>query len=292
MSKMNKIKIEPLTDDFNQSESDNYIENNIKKEKEVQFVLILPPRQVKVEEIEKEEVHENNKNKFQCQQCPKSFTNRHILYRHEESHKPKIKCQICNKKISNRNLKDHLKRHENIKKFNCDHCRVGFVIKGELICHMWKHRSEKRFNCKQCNRGFNGNQKFKVHLQSHTNNPRPFQCDLCPKSYPRKGQIMVHLAIHSKLVLKCDECDYSTKRKDALNVHKKRMHSNAKPFSCEICEKKFKAKAHVQVHQSVHTTTKNFECKICGKMFGTQSNLKQHEKGVHGKNFQIFLLQT
>jgi uncharacterized Zn-finger protein len=167
-----------------------------------------------------------NKKNFQCQQCPKSFDKRMNLYSHEQSHKPKVNCQICNKKFSKQSIKVHLKKHATDKKFNCDYCSVGFVLKGQLVQHMWKHRSDKQFNCTHCNRGFNNNYDFKVHLRSHSNNPWPFQCDLCPLSFPRKKVFQQHLmAMHSEQSFNCDECNYTTKWKPNLTRHKK-THSN------------------------------------------------------------------
>jgi KRAB domain-containing zinc finger protein len=290
MSEIKQIKIEPLTDDNDQIESVGCIENNIKKEKEVQFLLILPPRQVKVEKEEDEETVQTQsiEKKFKCQQCPKSFEKRDNLSQHEKTHNPKVNCGNINKKASKSSIKHHMKRHENIKKFNCDHCSVGFARKGALVSHMWKHRSDKQFNCTECNRGFNNIYDFKIHLLSHSTNPRPFQCDLCPKSYPTKRWIKDHLmAMHSELIFKCDKCDFTTKWKESLSSHKRR-HSNAKPFSCSMCEKKFKTKAHVKNHQAVHRTAKNFECKTCGKFLKSQNSLRQHERTVHGKNFKSF----
>jgi KRAB domain-containing zinc finger protein len=283
---MKKIKIEPFCDDSNQVESVASIENNIKKEPEVQFVLMLPPRQVKIEKFIEENETENDDKKFQCQQCPKSFEKQKNLYNHEQIHKPRVKCQICCKTFKKLSLKDHLKRHEGINKFYCDHCSVGFVTKGDLFQHMWKHRKDKWFSCTQCSRGFNNKENFKAHFFSHSTNPRPFQCDLCSKSYSRKGHIKKHLtAIHTEKIFKCDECDYTTKRKVILNQHKKRQHSKA--FSCSVCAKKFKNKKCLQRHQSVHKATKDFDCKTCGKMFRSQNSLKQHERSVHGKIFSL-----
>jgi KRAB domain-containing zinc finger protein len=293
MSEMKKIKIEPVCDDNDRTKSVDCIENNINKEPEVEFVLILPLRQVKVEKVEEEKVHsetQSNEKKFQCQQCPKSFEKRKNLYMHERSHSRKVKCYICSKEVKRTRLKVHLKRHETIDKFKCDHGSAGFVTKSELTQHMKIHRSDKKFNCAQCQRGYNSGYNFKVHLLSHSTNPRPFQCDLCPKSYPTKHELGNHLtAIHSnQQSFKCDECDFTTKWQDYLYKHKQR-HSSAKPFSCQICEKKFKSKYEVQSHQAVHKKTNDFECKTCEKMFGRLVHLRRHQIEVHGKDFKLFV---
>jgi hypothetical protein len=62
MSEMIKIKIETSCENLNQIESTDCIVNNIKKEPEVQFVLILPPRQVKIEKVEMFEEEDQQQN--------------------------------------------------------------------------------------------------------------------------------------------------------------------------------------------------------------------------------------
>jgi hypothetical protein len=55
MSELKQNKIEPVSDDNNQNENDECIVSNIKKEPEVEFVLILPPRKIKIEQTEQNE---------------------------------------------------------------------------------------------------------------------------------------------------------------------------------------------------------------------------------------------
>jgi uncharacterized Zn-finger protein len=125
-SEMIKIKVEPNCEDKKYVESENCIKDNIKQEPEVEFVLILPPRQVKIE-IEEENKTQTNENLYRCRQCPKSFKIQKNLKSHERSHAAKVNCQICNKKLRRDCLKIHLKLHEDVKEFNCDHCSAGFV---------------------------------------------------------------------------------------------------------------------------------------------------------------------
>lgn len=268
--------------------------NKIKEEPAVEFVLILPPQEVKEENFSdsSEDQKQSEEKKFHCQQCLKLFEIKKNLLRHKEIYKPKVKCQICSKEVTKKYLKIHLKSHENIKDFKCDLCSAGFVTKNRLVLHMWMHRGEKRFKCSECNRGFNIGRDLKIHLLSHSVNPRPFQCDQCPKTYSRKQILEQHLLeVHLNDVLRCVKCDFTTKRKNSLLVHKK-VHSTTKPFLCQICDKKFKTKAQVQRHQVVHKTEKDVECKTCGQMFVNRQNMLKHEKVVHGKKKFYFQRNT
>jgi KRAB domain-containing zinc finger protein len=85
---------------------------------------------MKVEiEIESENQKRTQNEKFQCRKCLKSFKKGVSLYVHKQVHEPKVKCQICSKEMNKYSLGLHLKYHENLKKFKCDHCDKEFVYK-------------------------------------------------------------------------------------------------------------------------------------------------------------------
>lgn len=130
-------------------ESDGLIVNNIKHEPEVEFVLILPPAIVNIENIKNEKIKVETKKKFRCENCSKSFDKKIYLYKHSFTHRPKVKCHICGKEINKEYLKYHMKIHEGIKPFECDFCSFSFVSKASLSRHMCRHRNE---NIGQVNR--------------------------------------------------------------------------------------------------------------------------------------------
>jgi KRAB domain-containing zinc finger protein len=278
---------EQTSRNFKQTRSDEDIINNIKKEREVEFLLILPPALLKIEK-EENEVQEQNIEKFQCEKCPKSFETPKKLHFHRKVHEPKVKCQICGKEVKKHCLRNHLKRHKTIKDYNCDHCASAFVIKSHLIRHMWAHRSDKQFSCSHCHLSFNVDKTFEFHLLSHTKNPRPFQCDLCDKNFTGKKNLARHLmSVHSNSnehVFKCDKCNFTSKRKDSLKAHDELVHVKARPFPCPICKKTFKRASNVQRHQSVHKSVRDFKCTDCGTLFKTERHLKQHVRSIHSKS--------
>ncbi|XP_060710641.1 B-cell lymphoma 6 protein homolog isoform X1 [Hemiscyllium ocellatum] len=76
----------------------------------------------------------------------------------------------------------------------------------------------------------------------------------------------------------CSTCDLKLSDEDSLQQHFLRVHSDAKPYKCDMCQAAFRYKGNLASHQTVHTGEKPYRCTVCGAQFNRPANLKTHTR--------------
>lgn len=180
---------------------------------------------------------------FQCNVCdfktPQKINYiKHLAARHNKNEqgeelKLNIACQLCPFKCGAEHiLKAHMLRKHTSKdkmKHKCAQCDYATVERAALNKHIrFKHTNERPFMCSICGFCTHTNSAMARHKRGH-NQSKPYSCDICGMAYADKKRLREHAVVHESESTPlpsadCDFCGFSTRRRDNLQAHIKKMH--------------------------------------------------------------------
>ncbi|XP_073504442.1 transcription factor E4F1 isoform X2 [Phyllobates terribilis] len=239
-------------------------------------------------------------------------------------------CQTCEKTFKSCTiLKAHMLTHSTKKDFQCKLCTDSFRTKGSLIRHIRRHTDERPYSCSKCGKSFRESGALSRHMRSLTpctekishvvGNSIVLKRDASSSVLvstdvtshlgtdeldgspviqlvtDEKGNLLHEIHVQVRAVafktgidgilnkdaedLQCPECGEICKSGNSLKVHLK-GHEGCKLFRCDQCGREF-LKAHMlKKHQESHGNIRKYRCGECGKMYKTIAHVKGHMR-VH-----------
>ncbi|XP_034039949.1 growth factor independent 1A transcription repressor a isoform X2 [Thalassophryne amazonica] len=138
--------------------------------------------------------------------------------------------------------------------------------------------SNGSYKCVTCCKVFSTPHGLEVHVRRSHSGTRPFECDICGKTFGHAVSLDQHRAVHSQeRSFSCKICGKSFKRSSTLSTHLL-IHSDTRPYPCHYCGKRFHQKSDMKKHTFIHTGEKPHKCQVCGKAFSQSSNLITHSR--------------
>lgn len=306
LSKMMKIKQEPLEDSYNMPPSDTpSVGAMLDKRKD------LDP--------------------LACPECNMTFINKAGLSGHLRVHKEvPFRCRICNKGFWNKNLL-YLHQRKCRSEDNSED-DTAWQMEGPLKAHIdfalndptphfnedsessgsWQNPSgpeEKKpesntgnktkavqYQCSECEKTFTDGLMLISHLEEHGREEQEKKRKTCPKCqrvFASQRDLEKHMKMHGETIAKelsCPKCPSRFCTLFELEEHKV-FHDEKRSFSCKVCHLRFRTKISLCEHFSEDHPEDAFHCRYCNKAYSQKKSLYRHYNQCH-KNERMRLQTT
>nr|XP_034838748.1 zinc finger protein OZF-like [Maniola hyperantus] len=113
-----------------------------------------------------------------------------------------------------------------------------------------------------------------------------FKCKICSKVFSERAGLNHHAQLHtSDKPFSCSKCSFTCKTKKYLHRHANRVHvKHEKSNECEICGKKFFFKSLLVKHMYIHSDVRPYKCEVCDRGFNSRYSLSSHSHTHTGKS--------
>jgi len=222
-------------DEFFGSEVSGPISSNANNANSIKF---LPPKR-----------NWNPSKKFGCPICEKRYSWKGDLTKHIKQHHPEVDPKSM---IVKAESTAHMnQQHE---KDNSDFLQESYADQHAIE----KHYSEKDAFVEQTSltsneqvdeeKGTNFDRKADEQQPIRESKDEYFPCPECGKKFKLKNGLRQHMIFHQQPRHECRVCGKFFYTSSDLKVHE-RIHFNIRPYQCELCDKRFTRKQHLNRHK-------------------------------------------
>ncbi|CRK86961.1 CLUMA_CG000777, isoform A [Clunio marinus] len=238
--------------------------------------------------------HFPNEDDFRCNDCNRAFATIGGLEKHLLTHNTKFICTHCGKSFKEtKTLKCHERTHvvsiEDRRNHECPFvgCDLKFITKQACQNHYeMKHNRIVNFYCQEsdCGKGFYTRKHFYEHQRVHSD--RKFHCNQCEFKTKTKSALNVHKEVHTvDDAYSCDLCNATFSAFRRLKSHMI-VHSDHTPHQCEYCDSAFKRRKDLKSHLTVHTKERPYCCQFCSRSFANAANCRKHKLKDHNDDLK------
>uniref|UniRef100_A0A8D8A961 Zinc finger protein 235 n=1 Tax=Culex pipiens TaxID=7175 RepID=A0A8D8A961_CULPI len=160
-------------------------------------------------------------------------------------------CELCGKEVERSLFEVHMNQHNGLTPYACSYegCDKRYGNRTTRDRHEFvKHASEGRskIECPECDEKFLHQARYDYHYAvKHKSEEVP--CDICGKRLKHRNLLQAHIRKAHNSRYECSQCGKFLQSKYALETHM-RIHTNEKPFGCELCGERFRIKVLMKRH--------------------------------------------
>lgn len=161
--------------------------------------------------------------------------------------------------------------------FICLACEKPFKRRGDLTRHLLIHEDKRTFACETCGKAFRRKGDLTRHMTSHQAGTKGFVCEVegCGKSFTLRNNLTRHRRTHHGNIFQ--KKNNNTKNNNTKEENNDDANGNVS-FACPECKRKFSQKTDMQRHLLIHSDERPFTCDVCKVGFRQKVHLRTHCK--------------